>query len=269
VDLVAFSLAGAGSSPRSEACSGAGGSPPGARARRLLEGRVLGVGARGVRLAVRAEGAELELAAPVPGRCYAANLLAALGALMALGLEADEAARRLADPPALPGRLERFGGGDAPLVVVDYAHTPEALERALEALREAVAGELWCVFGCGGERDRGKRPQMGAIAAALADRVVVTDDNPRREPGERIVADILAGIGGWQGGAAGRVVVERDRARAIARAVSAARAGDAVLVAGKGHEPYQDIGGSRRPFSDAAAVRAALALRRASRGGRS
>ncbi|MET0291043.1 MAG: UDP-N-acetylmuramoyl-L-alanyl-D-glutamate--2,6-diaminopimelate ligase [Steroidobacteraceae bacterium] len=181
-----------------------------------------------------------------------ANALTVLGALLGLGLplnEATEALRALAPPP---GRMERFGGGaNAPLVAVDYAHTPDALEKALQALREHTTGKLWCVFGCGGDRDRGKRPVMGEIAARLADEIVVTDDNPRTESSADIVAEILAGI-------SRPVNVEHDRAAAIAMAVRSARPGDAVLVAGKGHESVQIVGTEQRPFSDAVAVRDAL-----------
>jgi UDP-N-acetylmuramoyl-L-alanyl-D-glutamate--2,6-diaminopimelate ligase len=131
------------------------------------------------------------------------------------------------------------------VLVVDYAHTPDALDKALVALRRHCSGRLWTVFGCGGERDAGKRPQMAAVAEARSDAIVVTDDNPRGEDADRIVAQILAGF-------AGRVPVrvERDRAAAIRIAVHAARDGDAILVAGKGHEDYQLVGAERRAYSD-------------------
>jgi UDP-N-acetylmuramoyl-L-alanyl-D-glutamate--2,6-diaminopimelate ligase len=155
------------------------------------------------------------------------------------------------------GRMNRLGGiGARPLVVIDYAHTPDALQQALRALRAHCAGRLWCVFGCGGERDPGKRPQMGALAAELADHVLLTDDNPRGEDGDAIVAAIRAGMP-----AASAVLIERDRARAIAVAVREARAGDVVLIAGKGHETYQEIAGTMRPFDDLAVARAALEAR--------
>src|SRR5690606_24882896 len=144
------------------------------------------------------------------------------------------------------GRMNRLGGGAGlPLVVVDYAHTPDALVQALASVRAHAAGRITCVFGCGGERDRGKRPEMAAAAEQGADAVVVTDDNPRGEDGDRIVADIKAGFSDVS-----RVTVERDRAAAIARAIGAAGPGDIVLVAGKGHEPYQEIDGVRHPFDD-------------------
>ena len=142
--------------------------------------------------------------------------------------------------------MECFGGGPRrPLVVVDYAHSPDALEQALIAARAHCRGQLWCVFGCGGERDRGKRPQMGAIAERLADRVVVTDDNPRHEDGDAIVAEILAGME-----RRARAQVQRNRAAAVAHTINTAAPGDVVLVAGKGHETSQVIGDRELPYSD-------------------
>jgi UDP-N-acetylmuramoyl-L-alanyl-D-glutamate--2,6-diaminopimelate ligase len=197
---------------------------------------------------------EVEITAPLFGRFNGANLLAVLATLIALGLEAGEAARRLCAVAPVPGRVERFAAGDdRPLVVVDYAHTPDALAQVLTELRAHTAGRLWCVFGCGGERDRGKRPQMGAIAERLADVVIVTDDNPRREPGDAIVRDILAGMR-----APARVI--RERRAALAAAIDEARADDVVLIAGKGHEDYQQIGEARLPYSDRDTVRALLGL---------
>jgi UDP-N-acetylmuramoyl-L-alanyl-D-glutamate--2,6-diaminopimelate ligase len=146
--------------------------------------------------------------------------------------------------------MEVLGGlPDKPWVVIDYAHTPDALQRVLGTLEAAVTGELWCVFGCGGDRDRGKRPMMGAVAADLADRVVLTDDNPRSEDPARIVADIRAGFHDHP-----RVSVIHDRRAAIATAIERARVGDVVLVAGKGHEAEQLVGSERRAFSDRAVV---------------
>jgi UDP-N-acetylmuramyl tripeptide synthase len=154
--------------------------------------------------------------------------------------------------------MQRLGGIDAPLVVVDYAHTPDALEKVLLALRSAVAtgGNLVCVFGCGGERDPGKRPQMGRIAATLADRIVVTNDNPRGEDPAEISAGIVRGIRETHNR---RWAVELDRAAAIANAIGSARPGDVVLIAGKGHERYQETNGVRVPFSDVGHANAALA----------
>jgi UDP-N-acetylmuramoyl-L-alanyl-D-glutamate--2,6-diaminopimelate ligase len=158
--------------------------------------------------------------------------------------------------------MQRLGGGEAPLVVVDYAHTPDALEKVLAALRPAVArgGTLACVFGCGGDRDAGKRPAMGGIAARLADRVVVTSDNPRSEDPSTIADAIVAGV---EAAGAADWDVELDRGTAIAAAVARARRGDVVLIAGKGHETTQEARGTRVHFSDAEAAAAALAAWRA------
>ncbi len=189
-----------------------------------------------------------------------ANLLAVIGGLRALGHSLADAARVAAQVTPVPGRMQRIGNGaELPQAVVDYAHTPDALDKALGALRPLAAargGKLVCVFGCGGNRDRTKRPQMGAIAARLAQRVVITSDNPRDEAPEAILADIEAGI------AAGteRLVVA-DRREAIARAVLQAGSRDVVLIAGKGHEDYQEIAGHKLAFSDVDEARAALLKR--------
>jgi UDP-N-acetylmuramoyl-L-alanyl-D-glutamate--2,6-diaminopimelate ligase len=143
-------------------------------------------------------------------------------------------------------------------VVIDYAHTPDALEKALQALHSHCEGELWVVFGCGGDRDRGKRPLMGAVAEKLADRILLTDDNPRSESGDQIIAEILRGIT-----RPAQVLVERSRAAAIRRAIHAARSDDLVLVAGKGHEDYQLVGTQRLAFSDQEQVLDALSSWRA------
>lgn len=192
------------------------------------------------------------------GRYNIHNLLAVAAVLHDAGLSACDVAQRLGELSPPPGRMERVGGQGEPLVVVDYAHTPDALENALMALRDvatARGGLLSVVFGCGGDRDKGKRPQMGAVAERLADRVLVTSDNPRSEAPQAIADDILAGMA--------QADVELDRAAAIRRAVGAAAERDVVLLAGKGHEPYQDIGSARLPFSDLEQARAALAARRA------
>jgi UDP-N-acetylmuramoyl-L-alanyl-D-glutamate--2,6-diaminopimelate ligase len=152
--------------------------------------------------------------------------------------------------------MECLGGADTPLVAVDYAHTPDALDHALQALRplaQARGGKLWCVFGCGGDRDAAKRPLMGAIAAKLADQVVVTSDNPRSEKPEAIIAQILLGLPSCQ-----TLVVEPDRTQAIAQTIHGAAAKDVVLLAGKGHEATQDIAGIKTAFSDRAHAAAAL-----------
>ncbi|MEW6354514.1 MAG: UDP-N-acetylmuramoyl-L-alanyl-D-glutamate--2,6-diaminopimelate ligase [Pseudomonadota bacterium] len=210
---------------------------------------------KGLELDVDTPWGKGHLSSTLLGRFNASNLLAALAALLLRGVPLDDALQRLARVANLPGRMERFGGAGQPLVVVDYAHSPDALEQVLRALREHVphAARLWCVFGCGGERDRGKRPLMGAVAEQLADYVVVTDDNPRAEDPLGIVADILSGMTNPDG-----VYIQRARAQAITFAISYARPGDVVLIAGKGHEEYQQIGAQKIPFSDRAHVIEAL-----------
>lgn len=191
------------------------------------------------------------------GRYNVANLLAVAAVLHDTGLSAEAVARRLADLTPPPGRMERLGGQGEPLVVVDYAHTPDALENALRALRDVAtsrSGRLCVVFGCGGDRDKGKRPIMGQTAEARADRVLVTSDNPRSEVPEQIIEDIVTGMI--------HAEVEVDRKAAIFRAIAEADASDVILLAGKGHEDYQEIAGVRYPFSDLAQAEAALAERR-------
>ncbi|MGN2249034.1 UDP-N-acetylmuramoyl-L-alanyl-D-glutamate--2,6-diaminopimelate ligase [Frateuria sp. GZRe14] len=182
-----------------------------------------------------------------------ANLLAVVACLGALGEPFARIVEVIQTLMPVNGRMNRLGGdGRHPLVVVDYAHTPDALEQALTALRAHCAGRLICVFGCGGERDAGKRPQMGAIAERLADVAIVTDDNPRGEDGDAIVAQIRAGM-------RRPAAIERDRAAAIGTAIAQAGADDVVLIAGKGHETYQEGAAGKRPFDDLAVARAALA----------
>lgn len=194
---------------------------------------------------------------PLLGRFNVDNLLAVAGALYALGDAPAQIAQTLSQLQPIHGRMNRLGGdGRKPLVVIDYAHTPDALEQALKSLRAHAQAQLICVFGCGGERDRGKRPQMATIAEGNADIVIVTDDNPRAEDGDRIVADILAGFAH-----ADAVIVQRDRAAAIARAIGDAGPNDIVLIAGKGHEPYQEINGVQHPFDDTEVARTRLEMR--------
>jgi UDP-N-acetylmuramoyl-L-alanyl-D-glutamate--2,6-diaminopimelate ligase len=189
------------------------------------------------------------------GRFNAANLLAVLLVLMEWGMSLDMALSRLEEVKTVAGRMESFGTPEQPMVVIDYAHTPDALEKALLACREHTQGKLWVVFGCGGDRDRGKRPQMGELAERLADRVIVTDDNPRTEAGGRIIDEIVAGMSNPS-----VAEIERERAAAIRQAVMSAQPGDLVLVAGKGHEDYQLIGEERYPFSDQQQVLQSLQL---------
>jgi UDP-N-acetylmuramoyl-L-alanyl-D-glutamate--2,6-diaminopimelate ligase len=199
---------------------------------------------------------------PLLGRFNVDNLLAVGGTLVALGHAPAKVADVLSRLQPIHGRMNRLGGHDgAPLVVIDYAHTPDALEQALTSLRAHASAKLACVFGCGGERDTGKRPQMAAIAERLADRVIVTDDNPRGEDGDVIVADIVKGFSDAMRSDSARMTVERDRAKAIHRAVREAGPNDIVLVAGKGHEPYQEIHGVKHPFDDTLVAKQALAHR--------
>jgi len=234
--------------------------------------RGVGLSSRGAQAEVRAENIALEpdgiafdlllgdarhsVRSALLGRFNVDNLLAVGGVLHALGERDDAIVGVLERLQPVAGRMNRLGGGAQPLVVVDYAHTPDALEQALATLRAHAPTQLVCVFGCGGERDRGKRPQMAAIAEAGSDRVIVTDDNPRGEDGDAIVAEIVAGFTRPQS-----AEVERDRARAIARAIGEAGPHDIVLIAGKGHEPYQEVAGVRHPFDDAAVARTVLEAR--------
>jgi UDP-N-acetylmuramyl-tripeptide synthetase len=209
----------------------------------------------GVSFRVDSEWGSGEVRAAVLGAFNVSNLLAVLGALIAAGIPFDKALAAVSALQPVPGRLERVGGDGQPLVVVDYAHTPDALEKALEALRAAVpkGHRLFCVFGCGGDRDPGKRPIMGEAAARLADHVVVTSDNPRGEDPRAIIDQVLSGI------LDGETEAIEDRQVAIFSAIHQAKAGDVVLIAGKGHETYQEIRGERHPFSDREVARAALA----------
>jgi UDP-N-acetylmuramoyl-L-alanyl-D-glutamate--2,6-diaminopimelate ligase len=207
----------------------------------------------GLVISIQSSWGDGELTVPLIGDFNVDNVLTVLAVLLAGDVPLAEAGRALARCKAPSGRMEIFGGGAQPLAIVDYAHTPDALGKALRAARNHCTGKLHVVFGCGGDRDAGKRPQMGAIAAELADEVIVTDDNPRTEDASRIVADIRAGI------PANRAVqVEHDRKRAIELALSRASAGDVVLIAGKGHEEYQIVGTERRSFSDQAVLRELL-----------
>jgi UDP-N-acetylmuramyl-tripeptide synthetase len=207
----------------------------------------------GVRFRIESEWGSGEVASAALGAFNVSNLLATFGALLAAGIEFDAARNAVCALQPVPGRLERVGGGAQPLVVIDYAHTPDALEKALAALRSSVAPgrQLVCVFGCGGDRDPGKRALMGQVATRLADQVIVTSDNPRGEDPLAIIEQVLAGAPGAQ-------AIE-DRQVAVFAAIHQARAGDVVLLAGKGHETYQEIAGVRLPFSDREVARSALA----------
>ena len=215
-------------------------------------------GPRGYSLGVATPWGRGSIDTAVVGAFNVSNLLATLGALLASDVEFDAALAALGRLAPPPGRMERHGGNGRPMVVIDYAHTPDALEKVLAALRPVVppGGELVCVFGCGGDRDAGKRPQMGRIAGELADRVVVTNDNPRYEDAGTIAEAVARGLidAGHR-----RWTIELDRDAAIRGAVHGAKRGDVVLLAGKGHEPWQEVGGERRAFSDARAAEDALA----------
>jgi len=186
------------------------------------------------------------------GRFNVMNALAAIAGGLALGVAVPAAVEAIEQVPAIPGRFQRIQAGQDFTVIVDYAHTPDALQNVLQAARELGPRRLICVFGCGGDRDRGKRPLMGKVASELADLPIATSDNPRSEDPERIIEDILAGVGDRP------VVREPDRAAAIARAVALAEAGDLVLIAGKGHETYQIFADHTAPFDDREVARAAL-----------
>ncbi|HLK70549.1 MAG TPA: UDP-N-acetylmuramoyl-L-alanyl-D-glutamate--2,6-diaminopimelate ligase [Steroidobacteraceae bacterium] len=217
------------------------------------------IGAAGLTLGLATSRGRATLASALRGAFNVDNLLTVLALLLAWDIPLQDACAALGACAAPPGRLQAEGGGALPLVLIDYAHTPDALAKALEAARLHCTGRLWCVFGCGGERDAGKRADMGRIAAAQADVLIITDDNPRGEDPATIAAAIAEGAAA--AGAAGRMRIVHDRTLAIRRALGEASAGDVVLVAGKGHEAYQLIGSERRAFSDAEAVRAALAMR--------
>ncbi len=233
----------------------------------------------GCRFTLTTPAGEREVALPMPGRFNVANALGALAAVHALGGELDVLLAALEAGVRVPGRFEPVDAGQDFAVLVDYAHTPDSLENVLAAAGELVAppgggragGRVVCVFGAGGDRDRGKRPLMGEIAARLADVVIVTSDNPRSEQPEAIIAEIMQGIGAAQTGEptpltprAGEVRAIADRRAAIAAAVAAGRSGDVVVIAGKGHEQGQEFAAGRKiPFDDVAVAREALADRAA------
>ena len=205
-------------------------------------------------VSLTSEGIDVEVSTPLGqgrfhskllGRFNISNLLAVLAVLLLRGIPLPGALARLSTVKPVAGRMETFGGGSKPLVIVDYAHTPDALEQVLQALKEHCTGRLWCVFGCGGDRDSGKRPLMGAIAEELADEVILTNDNPRSEDPAQILTDIQHGMTQPD-----RAQLLPDRRQAIAHTIVAAKPGDVVLIAGKGHEAWQQIGDTQLPFSD-------------------
>ncbi len=214
----------------------------------------------GTRFQVRLGDQAATVRVPVAGRYNVSNLLGVIAGLLSLGLDLNQAVSACQAITPVPGRMESLGGDSDPLVVIDYAHTPDALQQALEALRPLArqrGGQLWVVFGCGGDRDRLKRPLMAAVAERSADRLVLTSDNPRSEAPQDIVQAMLAGLT-----RTALAQVEIDRARAIALALSQAQTADVVLVAGKGHEAHQEVQGQRLPFSDRDQALQALQARR-------
>jgi UDP-N-acetylmuramoyl-L-alanyl-D-glutamate--2,6-diaminopimelate ligase len=228
---------------------------------RHLEAHDISIGDRGITFALASAWGDARIESALVGRFNVSNLLGVLGVLLVSGNSLEESVRAVEALRPVPGRMQRIGGGDRPLVVVDYAHSPDALDKVLAAVADvarARGGNLVCVFGCGGERDHGKRPLMGEAASRHADFVVVTSDNPRGEDPDQIIAEILPGV---------RVAhaVESDRRAAIRLAVRRCTPGDVIVVAGKGHETYQEIAGERLPFSDAVEARAALESTEASR----
>ncbi|MDO9356089.1 MAG: UDP-N-acetylmuramoyl-L-alanyl-D-glutamate--2,6-diaminopimelate ligase, partial [Solirubrobacteraceae bacterium] len=212
-----------------------------------LQATDLRADASGTRFAVE----EIETRVPLPGPFNVRNALTAIGLAVQMGIRLEDALRWLPDAPVAPGRMESVDEGQSFAVYVDYAHTPDALVRVLAAARGLTTGRVLCVFGCGGDRDRGKRPEMGRAVAEGADVVVATSDNPRGEDPEAILDDILTGIDG----PVTRIV---DRREAIAHALEAAEAGDVVVIAGKGHEQGQTIAGETFPFDDARVARELL-----------
>jgi UDP-N-acetylmuramoyl-L-alanyl-D-glutamate--2,6-diaminopimelate ligase len=220
----------------------------------FVEAQDISVSAQGIAFTARSSWGEARIESTLLGRFSISNLLGVLATMLVSGVPFAQATRALAMLVPVPGRLERIGGGARPLVVIDYAHSPDALDKVAHALRDVAAadnGRLCVVFGCGGDRDRGKRPLMGAVASRHADRIIVTSDNPRGEDPDAIISEIAAGI---------TVAYEAiaDRRAAIAAAVASARAGDVVLLAGKGHETFQEVGGQKLPFSDSLEAQAAL-----------
>lgn len=208
----------------------------------------IGYGDAGLRFTIAEASERHELRTNVIGQYNVSNLLGVIGMMRALGVPLAQAVAACADLLPVPGRMERLNEPGKPLVAVDYAHTPDALEKGLQALRPLAqqrGGQLWCVFGCGGDRDPTKRPLMAAVAETNADRVVVTSDNPRSEKPEAIISQVLLGLSHRDS-----VEVQADRARAIAETVQAAAPADVILLAGKGHEDYQEVAGVKHPFSD-------------------
>jgi UDP-N-acetylmuramoyl-L-alanyl-D-glutamate--2,6-diaminopimelate ligase len=238
---------------------------------RMVYGGALHMDVHGFRTQIHSSWGSGNLQGTLIGRFNVSNLLGVMAVLLVTGIPFNHALRELSAIGAVPGRMQTLGDGVGhPTVVVDYAHTPDALEKVLHAVRNIIGhesvencdGKLICVFGCGGDRDRGKRPMMGAIAAKLADIVIITSDNPRGEEPLDIIAAIVSGITSEQRTANSTYQIIEDRATAITQAVLDAHAADVILIAGKGHETYQEIKGVKYPFSDADVAQHALFARR-------
>ncbi|HUL91719.1 MAG TPA: UDP-N-acetylmuramoyl-L-alanyl-D-glutamate--2,6-diaminopimelate ligase [Burkholderiales bacterium] len=222
---------------------------------RYAEAHAIEVSAKGIAFDVKSSWGDARIESALLGRFNVSNLLGVLTTMLVSGVPFERAAASLADMRPVAGRMQKLGGGGKPLVIVDYAHSPDALEKALVTLKDvarASGGKLVAVFGCGGDRDRGKRALMGAVASRHADAIVVTSDNPRGEDPAAIIAEITAAIPGAYEEIA-------DRREAIASAIAAAGSSDVVLLAGKGHETYQEVAGRRLPFSDTLEAERALA----------
>ncbi len=230
---------------------------------RMVHGRLTEMSGQGLRLEVHSSWGVAQLNSALIGRFNAANLLGVLAVLLVSDIGLSDAVRSLNKVQAVAGRMQRLGAAQQPSVIVDYAHTPDALEKVLLALHETCCGpvepagapfigKLICVFGCGGDRDRGKRAMMGRVAEKFSDHCIVTSDNPRSENPQHIIAEVVSGMN------AGNHEIIADRAAAIERAIAMARQSDTVLVAGKGHEDYQEIDGVKHPFSDVTVAQRAL-----------
>ncbi|MDO8465472.1 MAG: UDP-N-acetylmuramoyl-L-alanyl-D-glutamate--2,6-diaminopimelate ligase [Gallionella sp.] len=222
---------------------------------RMVYGNLAEMNGQGLRLDVHSSWGAAQINSTLIGRFNAANLLGTLAVLLVSGIELDKAVQSLGRVQAVAGRMQRLGSAGQPTVIVDYAHTPDALEKVLLTLREVSAssgGRLICVFGCGGDRDRGKRPMMGLVAEKFSDHCIVTSDNPRSEDPQHIIAEILGGM------TSRNHEIIAERATAIGHAIGLAQQCDTVLLAGKGHEDYQEINGVKHPFSDVAVAQQAL-----------
>lgn len=221
---------------------------------RYLEAHNIALSDQGLRFQLVSSWGEAEVVSPLLGKFNVANLLGVLGVLLGKPLHMEDAIAAVQGLHSVAGRMQKLGGSSQPLIVIDYAHTPDALDKVLSALTDvarAQGGKLFCLFGCGGDRDKGKRALMGEAASRYADKIFVTSDNPRSENPQAIIEDILPGVRGAH-------EIQVDRRAAIRAAVGEARAGDVLLLAGKGHESYQEIAGERFPFSDFDEARAAV-----------